>query len=138
MNIDALLFCTVDFLEIIYISRCMDTLEAIRIFDTLSQETRLNAFRQLVKSGESGIAAGKLSEKLNVPQNTLSFHLSHLSNAGVVSARKVGRSIIYTANFEVVHGLIEFMVKDCCSEDSVNIRDDNRKGCSIIELTKCC
>ncbi len=116
----------------------MDILEAIRIFDTLSQETRLNAFRQLVKSGESGIAAGKLSEKLNVPQNTLSFHLSHLSNAGVVRARKEGRSIIYTANFEVVHGLIEFMVKDCCSEDSANIRDDNRKGCSIIELTKCC
>ena len=116
----------------------MDILEAISIFDTLSQETRLNAFRQLVKSGEGGIAAGQLSEKLNVPQNTMSFHLSHLSNSGIVKSRKEGRSVIYSANFEVMHGLIKFMVEDCCSEDSVKIRDDKHKGCSIIELTKCC
>ena len=62
----------------------MDIINAISAFSSLSQETRLRAFRLLVEYGTSGCAATILSDKLGVPQNTLSFHLSHLSNAGLV------------------------------------------------------
>ena len=95
----------------------MDIQQALIVFDALSQETRLRAFRLLVRAGTEGLAAGSLSEQLGTPHNTLSFHLTHLSNAGVVSSRKQGRSVIYTANFDLTHDLIGFMVKDCCSDE---------------------
>ena len=116
----------------------MDMKDAILLFDALSQETRLSAFRLLVKAGQHGLPAGELSEKLGTPHNTLSFHLSHLSNAGIIRSRREGRSIIYSANYEVMHDLISFMVKDCCSDDFASIHEDKRSGCSIIELSDCC
>ena len=116
----------------------MDINEAVIIFDALSQETRLSAFRLLVKAGTKGLPAGVLSEELGTPHNTMSFHLSHLSNAGVVTSRKEGRSVIYTANFDVVRDLIGFMVKDCCSVEFASIHENKKTGCSIIELAKCC
>ena len=93
----------------------MEIKNAIPIFTALSQETRLRAFRLLVEAGTEGLPAGELSRELGTPHNTMSFHLNHLSHAGVVSSRKLGRSIIYSANFDVVRDLIGFMVKDCCS-----------------------
>lgn len=122
----------------VYISGHMDLSEATIMFDALSQETRLGAFRLLVKAGSRGVAAGSLSEELGTPHNTMSFHLNHLSNAGIVTSKRDGRSIIYSANFEVVRDLIGFMIKDCCSSEVANIREDEKKGCSIIELVNCC
>jgi ArsR family transcriptional regulator len=116
----------------------MDIQEAIIVFDALSQETRLRAFRLLVQAGQSGLAAGVLSEQLGTPHNTMSFHLSHLSNAGIISSRKEGRSVIYSANFDATRKLIEFIVKDCCSVDFASIREDRKRDCSIIELANCC
>ena len=116
----------------------MDIQQAITMFDALSQETRLRAFRLLVRAGEEGLAAGSLSDKLGTPHNTLSFHLNHLSNAGIVSSRKQGRSVIYTANFDSTRDLIGFMVEDCCSDEFATIRRDSDTGCSIIELASCC
>lgn len=116
----------------------MDTQEAIIMFDALSQETRLRAFRLLVQAGTAGLAAGVLSEELGTPHNTLSFHLNHLSNAGILSSRKEGRSVIYSANFDVTRDLIDFLVKDCCSNEFASIREDKKKGCSVIELANYC
>ncbi len=116
----------------------MDINESLIIFDALSQETRLKAFRLLVQSGSEGLAAGAISEKLGTPHNTMSFHLNHLSNAGILSSRKEGRSVIYFANFNVVHDLISFIVKDCCNVELARIREDEKSGCSVIELTNCC
>ena len=110
----------------------------MNMFDALSQETRLQAFRALVKAGAEGLAAGVLSEKLGTPHNTLSFHLAHLSNAGIVSSRKDGRSVIYSANYDATRSLIAFMVKDCCSDEFASIREDRESGCSYVELTGCC
>ncbi|MFT5657155.1 MAG: ArsR family transcriptional regulator [Gammaproteobacteria bacterium] len=116
----------------------MDIKNATSLFDALSQETRLRAFRLLVQAGQLGLPAGKLSEKLGTPHNTLSFHLNHLSNAGIIQSRREGRSIIYSANFDVMHGLISFLVKDCCSDEFASIHKDKSGGCSIIELADCC
>lgn len=108
------------------------------MFDALSQETRLRAFRLLVQAGPEGMAAGALSEQLSTPHNTMSFHLSHLSNAGIISSRKEGRSVIYSANFAETRDLIAFMVEDCCSKEFASIREDGETGCSFIELANCC
>jgi len=116
----------------------MEIQKAIMMFDALSQETRLRAFRLLVKAGPAGLAAGVLSEKLSTPHNTMSFHLSHLSNAGIIASRKEGRSVIYSANYDETRDLIAFMVEDCCSSEFASIREDGETGCSIIELSNCC
>jgi len=116
----------------------MDIQNALILFEALSQETRLRAFRLLVRAGPEGLAAGALSDELDTPHNTMSFHLHHLANAGIVTSRKEGRSVIYAANFAMVRDLIGFMVKDCCSEDFASIREDRKTGCSIIELGDFC
>lgn len=116
----------------------MDLKEALTAFDALSQETRLRMFRLLVRHGPDGAPAGALSEALNVPHNTLSFHLSHMSNAGLVVSSRRGRSIVYRANFEFFTNLIRFMVEDCCRDEFASIRHDTKKRCSIIELAQCC
>lgn len=116
----------------------MEINEAILAFGALSQETRLRVFRLLVEHGPEGTPAGTLSERLGIPHNTLSFHLSHMSNAGLVLSKREGRSIFYSANFDFFTALIRYMVEDCCREDMASIRDHKTKNCSIIELSKCC
>ena len=116
----------------------MELSKAVIMFDALSQETRLGAFRLLVRAGPEGLPAGAISETLATPHNTMSFHLNHLSNAGLVTSRRDGRSVIYSAQFEVMRELLEFMVKDCCSDEVASIRKDRASGCSIIELVNIC
>jgi DNA-binding transcriptional ArsR family regulator len=116
----------------------MDIQEAIIAFDALSQETRLKAFRLLVEQGPEGAPAGQLSEALGIPHNSLSFHLSHMSNAKLVVSRREGRSIIYSANFDFFTGLIRYMVEDCCRVEFASVRQDKKRGCSVIELANCC
>jgi ArsR family transcriptional regulator len=116
----------------------MDIEQAVTAFGALSQETRLKVFRLLVQHGPEGTPAGTLSERLGIPHNTLSFHLAHMSNAGLVLSRREGRSIIYRANFELVTDLIRFIIEDCCRVEFANIRTDKKRGRSVIELFNCC
>lgn len=116
----------------------MDLGSALRAFDALSQETRLRAFRLLVETGFDGASAGTLSGALDIPHNTLSFHLAQLHEAGLVSSRRAGRSIIYTANFAFITELLRFMVEKCCTVEFASLREDVRKGSAIIELSNCC
>lgn len=128
----------VDMFLCVHKNRYMELQNALIIFDALSQETRLKAFRLLVEAGPEGLAAGAISEQLATPHNTMSFHLNHLVNAGIVQSQKRGRSVIYSANFEVMRGLIGFMVEDCCSRDVARIHEETETGCSVVELSECC
>ncbi len=116
----------------------MNTEHALSAFSSLSQETRLAAFRLLMEYGHSGAAAGTLSTALNVPANTLSFHLSHMAQAGLVTTERQGRSIIYRADMTFFSGLMRFMVENCCRADVATIRNDAAKNCAIIEIMHCC
>jgi ArsR family transcriptional regulator len=44
----------------------------------------------------------------------MSAQLLVLANAGLVQARRDGRSIIYAADFDRMGALLEFLTKDCC------------------------
>ncbi|MCG3202905.1 MAG: hypothetical protein NFCOHLIN_02791 [Gammaproteobacteria bacterium] len=116
----------------------MELASALCAFDALSQETRLRAFRLLVEAGLEGTPAGTLSEALGIPHNTLSFHLGQLHGAGLVSSRRTGRSIIYTANFAFITELVRFMVEKCCAVEFASLREGARKGSAIIEISNCC
>jgi DNA-binding transcriptional ArsR family regulator len=83
-------------------------------FGSLSQETRLNALRALVKAGHDGMPAGILAEQLDVAPPTLSFHLKDLEHAGLIRARRDGRQIRYRADFDGLRSLLDFLTEDCC------------------------
>lgn len=83
-------------------------------FAALSQPTRLDVFRLLVRAGAPGLAAGEIGETLGVRQNTMSANLAVLLNAGLVRNRREGRSVRYFADFDGIRGLLAFLMEDCC------------------------
>jgi ArsR family transcriptional regulator, arsenate/arsenite/antimonite-responsive transcriptional repressor len=92
----------------------METEDAILALAALAQPTRLDVFRLLVRHEPDGLAAGDIARALAVPQNTMSSHLSILSRAGLVSAQRSGRSIVYRAELTRFRAVVLFMLKDCC------------------------
>jgi DNA-binding transcriptional ArsR family regulator len=88
--------------------------QVIQALGALSQEHRLAAFRLLVQAGAEGIAAGVIAEKIGVPPSSMSFHLSQLANAGLVTQRRESRSIIYAADYAVMNGLMAYLTENCC------------------------
>lgn len=92
--------------------------QAISACAALAQETRMRIVRRLVKAGDKGMPSGALAEALGVSPASMSFHLGHLESAGLLKSTRQSRSIIYTANYEALGGLIRFLMEDCCSGDS--------------------
>ncbi len=89
--------------------------DAIGALSALAHETRLAAFRLLVRAGPAGVPAGEIARALDIPAATMSFHLAHLARAGLSSPRRDGRSIIYAADFDGMRGLIDYLSEDCCA-----------------------
>jgi ArsR family transcriptional regulator len=87
---------------------------AVVALGALAQETRLEIFRLLVQKGPAGLAAGEVGDRLGLPSPTLSFHLNQLRFAGLVTSRRVSRSIIYSANFKTMTGLLAYLTENCC------------------------
>ena len=96
----------------------MDITSTIKALAALAQESRLNAFRLLVRSAPDGLAAGEIARQLSIPHNTLSSHLTILSNANLVTSHRESRSIIYQVNFAGTHDLLSFLLEDCCQGQS--------------------
>lgn len=94
----------------------MKTADVVAALSALAQETRLEAFRLLVRRGPQGLAAGRLAERLKIAPPTLSFHLSQLQNAGLVRSRREGRSVIYAADYAAMDALVAFLGENCCGE----------------------
>jgi DNA-binding transcriptional ArsR family regulator len=92
----------------------MDRSAAIAAFSALSQGTRLDVFRILVRAGDTGMAAGEISTELGVRQNTMSANLAILLNAGLVRNAREGRSVRYFADFDGMRGLLGFLMEECC------------------------
>lgn len=92
----------------------MELSDAIKRLSALAQDSRLEVFRLLVKAGPEGRAAGDIARALRVAPNTLSAQLLVLSNAGLVRARRDGRSIIYAVHFDAMRDLLVFLTEDCC------------------------
>ena len=89
--------------------------QIVKALGALAQESRLAVFRLLVKRGPEGYTPGELSERLAVPAPTLSFHLRELQHAQLVVSRREGRFLYYSANFDTMHGVVNFLSENCCS-----------------------
>jgi DNA-binding transcriptional ArsR family regulator len=107
---------TLDLTDAIYFHNIgnMETLTAVVALEALAQESRLGIFRLLVEAGPPGLAAGQIAASMGLPAATLSFHLSQLKHSGLVACRRDGRSLIYSAEFSAMNGLIGFLTDNCC------------------------
>lgn len=92
----------------------MEPTTAIDALAALAQSTRLDAYRLLMKHEPDGLPAGEVARLLDVPANTMSTHLAVLQRAGLISAERHSRSIIYRAELDQVRELTAFLVNDCC------------------------
>lgn len=95
----------------------MDKLDSLHAFAALSQPTRLDVFRLLVKAGDKGLLSGQIGERLDVRQNTMSANLTVLLHSGLVRNQREGRSVRYFADFDGIRGLLAFLMEDCCGGD---------------------
>ena len=108
----------------------MNARQAQTAFAALSQETRLRIVRMLVRAGPQGMAAGAVAEEAGVSSSNVSFHLKELEHSGLIAARREARSIIYSAHYDTLSGLIEFLMKDCCN--------GNPEICAPAWASSCC
>jgi len=92
----------------------MESKTVIAALEALAQEHRLAIFRRLVVAGVNGLTPGELSDALEIPAPTLSFHLAQLRHAGLVSVERNGRSLSYSAAYGAMNDLIAFLTENCC------------------------
>ena len=102
-------------------------MKAISVMSALAQPTRLAVFSLLARAGVEGMTAGELAERTGTPANTMSSHLTILSQAGLATSRRAGRNIFYSALPDAIRQLTVFLIRDCCdgcAEVCGHLQDD--------------
>lgn len=92
----------------------MESKAAVAALGALAQDSRLHVYRLLVQAGPEGMAASDIAQALEIPANTLSFHLKILSHADLVCSRQEGRFVFYSANYPQMSALLGFLTENCC------------------------
>jgi ArsR family transcriptional regulator len=92
----------------------MEKRAAIAALGALAQETRLDVYRLLVTQGPAGLPAGSLAHQLGVLPASLTFHLKELQHAGLITQHRLGRQLIYTAEYGVMNDLVGYLTENCC------------------------
>ncbi|MEO0975312.1 MAG: metalloregulator ArsR/SmtB family transcription factor [Pseudomonadota bacterium] len=91
---------------------------ALLALSALAQPTRLAVFRLLIHAGGKGVAAGEIAERVGARPNTLSTHLQALCAGTLIGRERVGRSIVYSANYDRVSDLLTYLLQDCCAGEA--------------------
>jgi len=92
----------------------MKSTVAVSALASLAHEVRLAIFRLLVRAGPGGLRAGDIADTLRIAGPNLTFHLSHMRQAGLVSSRRAGRNVIYAADYGQMTALIGYLQQNCC------------------------
>ena len=92
----------------------MEEIEVVKSLAALAQPVRLQVFRALIVTGETGLTPGAMAEGLGIPANTLSFHLKELVHAGLVTQERASRNLIYRAAYTRMNDLLGYLTENCC------------------------
>ena len=93
--------------------------DAAARLEALGNPTRLKIYRALVRAGADGMAVGRLQEQLDVAASTLSHHLKALIAVGLVTQTREGTTLICHTNYDLMRGLLNYLVEECCAEGCV-------------------
>jgi len=102
----------------------MKPTEAIAALGALAHEHRLTIFRLLVEQGPEGLPAGTIAEKVGLQPSSLTFHLQHLTRAGLLVPRRASRQIFYAADFAAMSSLVGYLTENCCSAGGASCSAD--------------
>jgi len=91
--------------------------DAIAALGALAQEDRLSAFRLLMSEGPQGLPSGTIAERLDIQPTRMSFHLTTLERAGLLTTRREGRHVHYAVDFGRMKHLLAFLMQDCCGNN---------------------
>lgn len=89
-------------------------IEIIPRLSALAHPQRLAIFRLLMRRYPDRVPAGELAETLELKASTLSTYLSALMRAGLVAQNRVGTSLRYSIDMEVVQQSFGYLLLDCC------------------------
>lgn len=81
---------------------------------SLGNPIRLKLYRALVRAGKDGLPCGILQEKLDIAASTLSHHIKHLMEAGLIRQERDGTTLFCHANYPAMHALVGYLVEACC------------------------
>ena len=87
---------------------------AVVALGAIAHDHRLAVYRMLVKRGPAGLPAGEIAARLELPPSSLTFHLQQLQRAGLVTQRRLGRQLIYAADYAAMNGLVAYLTENCC------------------------
>ncbi|MEN8904481.1 MAG: metalloregulator ArsR/SmtB family transcription factor [Clostridiales bacterium] len=86
----------------------MDYYKSSEILKALANETRLNILDNLAKDGCN---VSKIVETLQLPQSTISQHLSILRRCNIVVTKKIGYNTCYRIADEKVIEILKILKK---------------------------
>src|SRR5207248_8144579 len=92
----------------------MEKSHTVAALAALAQDHRLETYRLLVQAGPDGMPAGEVAAAIGLPPNTLTFHFDRLRQAGLVTVRREGRSMIYAARYDTMNALLSYLTENCC------------------------
>jgi DNA-binding transcriptional ArsR family regulator len=87
------------------------------MFAAMGTETRLRIMRLLLSAHPDGLVVGDIGGELGIPASTLSHHLDKLKNKDLVSVRREGTFLRYTANAEGLREILAFLYAECCTRN---------------------
>ena len=89
--------------------------QVIGALGALAHEHRLAIYRLLVEQGPNGLSAGVIGERVGLLPSSLTFHLQNLQRAGLITQQRASRQLIYSADFDVMNGLVGYLTENCCA-----------------------
>jgi ArsR family transcriptional regulator, arsenate/arsenite/antimonite-responsive transcriptional repressor len=87
------------------------------MFSAIGTESRLRIMRLLLSAHPEGMIAGDIGAELEIPPSTLSHHLDKLKNEDLLSVRREGTFLWYSANAETLQELLGFLYAECCTRN---------------------
>jgi DNA-binding transcriptional ArsR family regulator len=96
----------------------MKAKDVIEALSALAHEHRLGVFRLLVERGPAGLPAGRIAERVGLVPSSLTFHLQNLQRGGLITQRREGRQLIYSADFTAMQSLVGYLTDNCCAESA--------------------
>ena len=108
----------------------MEENDVLLALTALSQMHRLRIFRMLVVAGHDGLMPAQLTEQFNVAPATLSFHLKELTRAGLITQERIGRNLIYRAEFQTMDTLLAYLSENCCQGSTCLVTPSHACECA--------
>jgi DNA-binding transcriptional ArsR family regulator len=87
------------------------------MFSAMGAEPRLRIMQLLLSAHPEGLVVAEVQEELEIPNSTLSHHLDKLRTENLVSVKREGTFLRYTANTEALQELLQFLYAECCTRN---------------------